>query len=569
MRETEAVIPLLGLRLSFESVLTLGRRAVTYIAPVFRTSMLALLTAITYYAGSQIGFLLTPHYTPISTFWPPNAILLAILLLTPSRIWWVLLLAALPAHLLVQLRTGIPLISALGWFAGNAGEALLGAACIRLLKKDKPLFESVHGVLVFLAFGVFLPTFATSFLDAGGVILSGLGRNYWKLWTARLTSNIVSDVTIVPIILAFGLSAMSRFRRTNLARYFEAGALTFSVVGVSLLVFTRESSANGIPAFIYAPLVPLVWTAVRFGFGGLSMSLLATALIALWNTVHARGPLGMQAPVDAVISLRVLLITFDVPLMLLAAMIAERQREEEILRSTRNKLIYAQEQECHRVARHLHTKIAGRLTLLGLSVDEFRSDSDVSVRPRLEQLHREISRVCLDTLNLSHEVHAFSVEYLGLANALKRLCRERGLESDVAIRFSAENVPPSIPSDISQRLFRVAKTALDNVVQHSQAKAASVELEVSGGCLLLRVADAGIGMSPESAEGMGLTWMREQLLSLKGTFKISSAPQAGTVIEASVPIMFARQVRRNLSGLSGTREEGETQIVKIRHPEHH
>src|SRR5205823_15086148 len=53
-----------------------------------RTSIIALLVALSYYAGSQIGFLLTPASTPIATFWPPNAILLAAFLLTSPRIWW-------------------------------------------------------------------------------------------------------------------------------------------------------------------------------------------------------------------------------------------------------------------------------------------------------------------------------------------------------------------------------------------------------------------------------------------------------------------------------------------------
>src|SRR2546429_2921780 len=47
---------------------------------------------------------------------------------------------------------------------------------------------------VFLGFGVLLPTLATSFLDAAGVILTGPGQNYWTLWTTRLTSNILADL---------------------------------------------------------------------------------------------------------------------------------------------------------------------------------------------------------------------------------------------------------------------------------------------------------------------------------------------------------------------------------------
>src|SRR5437899_7896037 len=199
-----------------------------------RTSAIALLVSFSYYAASQIGFLFTPAQSAISTFWPPNAILLAAFLLTPPRIWWVLLFAVMPAHLSIQLRTGIPLLSSLGWFVGNTGEALLGAACIRYFKKEKPLFESVHGIVVFVAFGVLLATLVTSFVDAASTFLTGLGGNYWTLWTARLTSNMISNLVIVPTIVILGMKGISGFRRVNPARYFEAGVLAVGIVTVSL-----------------------------------------------------------------------------------------------------------------------------------------------------------------------------------------------------------------------------------------------------------------------------------------------------------------------------------------------
>jgi integral membrane sensor domain MASE1 len=180
--------------------------------PFLRTSAIALSVAISYYVGSQIGFLFTPAQSPIAIFWPPNAVLLAAFLLTPPRIWWVLLLAVLPAHLFIQLRTGIPVLSSLGWFVGNAGEALLGVACIRYFKKGKPLFESVRGIFVFMAFGVLLATLVTSFLDAASTVLTGLGPDYWTLWTARLTSNMTANLIIVPTIVTFGVKGISSFR---------------------------------------------------------------------------------------------------------------------------------------------------------------------------------------------------------------------------------------------------------------------------------------------------------------------------------------------------------------------
>ena len=88
---------------------------------ILGTVCIALLVAISYYVGAKIGFLFKPAETPISTFWPPNAILLAALLLTPRRVWWALILAVLPAHLLVEFPAGVPMARALGWFARESG----------------------------------------------------------------------------------------------------------------------------------------------------------------------------------------------------------------------------------------------------------------------------------------------------------------------------------------------------------------------------------------------------------------------------------------------------------------
>src|SRR4029077_9371709 len=120
-----------------------------------RQVLFSLLVAAGYCIGTRIGFVLKLHDTPISTFWPPNAILLAAFLLAPVRMWWIILLAVFPAHLPAQLPPGRPLLPVCGWFISNSAEGLLGAALIRHFKRPEELFEDVSGVLVFLGFAIF------------------------------------------------------------------------------------------------------------------------------------------------------------------------------------------------------------------------------------------------------------------------------------------------------------------------------------------------------------------------------------------------------------------------------
>jgi len=53
---------------------------------VFRDATAVLLVAVAYFAGTRIGFVLTPGDQPVAMFWPPNAILLAAFLVAPVRL---------------------------------------------------------------------------------------------------------------------------------------------------------------------------------------------------------------------------------------------------------------------------------------------------------------------------------------------------------------------------------------------------------------------------------------------------------------------------------------------------
>jgi integral membrane sensor domain MASE1 len=540
MLSREATFPLLGLRTASDPPGGLSKTVTLSVAPVLRTSLGALLVALAYYAGSQLGFFLKPAHSTIATFWPPSAILLAAFLLAPTPMWWIFLLAVLPAHLVVQLP-GTSLATTLGWFIANTSGPLLGAAIIRRLKKENALFDSLQGFIVFLTFGVLLPPLVKSFLNVLAILQSGRESDYWMLWTTRLSANIISDLLLIPTIVKFGRDGVSWFRSAKLARYIEALVLAFCTVVVSFLVFGRETPTGMIPAII-APLPLLLWAALRFGLGGLSVSLLGVALISIWSAIDGQGPIGTLYMVHNILVYRVLLLhsllmVFGLPLMLTAVLIAERRRATETLAKARGELIYVHEQECECIARELHTDIVGRLTLVALNLDGFRTESDASARQTfLDQLYSEISSIRKDTLDLSHEMYPFMVEYLGLATALKKLCHRIGPQSGMTIHFSAENVPLSLPLEVSQRLFRVAKAALRNVIQYSRTKTATVELKSSGGRLLLRIASNGIDIGAQRGED----FVREQLLSLGGMLQMTSSPSRGIVIEASVPINGAQ-----------------------------
>jgi signal transduction histidine kinase len=82
----------------------------------------------------------------------------------------------------------------------------------------------------------------------------------------------------------------------------------------------------------------------------------------------------------------------------------------------------------------------------------------------------------------------------------------------------------------------LAQEALQNIVQYSHAKTAVMELKLGNKAAVLRVSDDGVGFDALRPQGVGLIFMREQVLAQGGTLEITSVPSKGTVIEASFPV---------------------------------
>jgi PAS domain S-box-containing protein len=296
----------------------------------------ASLVGVAYYVGALVGFALKfPSHSP-SALWPPNAILLAALLLLPTRQWWVVLLGAFPAHLLVQLPSGVPVVMSLAFFLSNSCEALLGAFLIRR-SIDGPLrFDSLKSAGVFVLAAVVVAPFLSSFLDAGFVTLIGWkDDNYWRVWRARLPSNALAALAIVPVIVLWANEGAAWLRRVSTRQRAEGLIMVGGLVAVSALVFAwGDSRRDAAPALLFLPLPFLLWAAVRFGPPATSASLLILIFVSIWGAAKGLGPFAALSPMQNVLSLQMFLLAISVPLIFLAAVIEERRKKEESLRES-------------------------------------------------------------------------------------------------------------------------------------------------------------------------------------------------------------------------------------------
>jgi signal transduction histidine kinase len=288
--------------------------------------MPALMVALGYYLAARLGFVFTLQPHPISTLWPPNALLMAALLLTPGRAWWVLIAAVLPAHLLAELQSGVPLAMVLGWYASNCSEALIGAGLVRAFVPGPLRLDSFRSAGIFLLCGALVAPLASSFLDAALVKLIGWGQGeYLDLVRMRFFSNVLAQLTIVPLVVTWAAVGLQGLRSQPRARHVEALLLLLGLLGASVLAFDLLDASLA-PALFYAPLPFLLWAAVRLGPAGTATSLAIVVVVTIWGAVHGLGPFAGGAPQDTAREMQLFLIAVSVPLLLLSVVLEERER---------------------------------------------------------------------------------------------------------------------------------------------------------------------------------------------------------------------------------------------------
>ena len=299
----------------------------------------ALLVALGYYVGAKIGIALTLESTSVSTLWPPDAILLAGLVLTPVRSWVAVCAATFVAHLAVQLEGGIPLAMILGRYVSSSAGALVGAVAFRRLHTGEPRLDPHRETVLLLVCAGFLAPFVSSFLDTALVALNGWGQaNYWTNWQTRFFSSVLSAITIVPLIVTTA-RGLPRVRQVPRRKWIEAVVIFSLLLVASWFAFVRARPVPAsFPVLVCVPFLMLVAAAVRLGSWGAGTSFMACALIATWGTVQGLGPFAAGSPGENALAIELFLIIAWVPVMALATLTEDRARAESNARQSEEQL---------------------------------------------------------------------------------------------------------------------------------------------------------------------------------------------------------------------------------------
>jgi PAS domain S-box-containing protein len=299
---------------------------------------LVCLVAVLSYFASQLGGALVLHPQMLSPLWPGCAILVAVLLLTPSRIWPILIATALATFAFYDLRSGVPIGSVLRLVLADMVEIIIAASLVSYFFDGVLRLDSINALAKYSLIAAIFAPVVVSFL--GGLAWTG---SYWMNWRVSFFSEAIAFLTLPPAIVGWASKGRPWLQKSR-AYYLEAAALLAALTLFGFLIFVLPGSSIP-PALLYALVPFLLWAALRFGSTGVSTAMIIIAVQSIWGAVHGHGPFNGQVPLDNVLSLQLFLLFATVPFMVLAVLVEEHNDSQRALKKSEEKFSVAF-QEC-------------------------------------------------------------------------------------------------------------------------------------------------------------------------------------------------------------------------------
>lgn len=211
------------------------------------------------------------------------------------------------------------------------------------------------------------------------------------------------------------------------------------------------------------------------------------------------------------------------------------------------KIIEAQEEERHRVARDIHDgpaqSMANVIVKAELCERLLEVDKD-RAKFELNNLKTVVRSSLKDVRKIIYDLRPMSLDDLGLIPTLERYLTIFEEDTGIAINLKTYGSFNGIQTAIQTTIFRIIQESLSNIRKHSKASSATIIIEKSLSNLNLSITDDGIGFDMDKHKvcanpmegGFGLISIKERVELLNGKFQIASSSSPGTKLSLFIPL---------------------------------
>lgn len=208
-----------------------------------------------------------------------------------------------------------------------------------------------------------------------------------------------------------------------------------------------------------------------------------------------------------------------------------RQLEREILEIS--------EGERQRIGYDLHDSLGQHLTgiaFLSKVLAQRLSARQAAEAAEARQIVEFVNQAIAQARKLARGLAPVTLETYGLVFALQELAD--GVEAlfHLSCKVVSAQAIDIADHTMAMHLYRMVQEAVNNAVQHGQAKHITITLQIVEGSLTLTVLDDGIGLPlvPGERQGMGLRIMHHRARMIGATLEVQRQAQGGTCVACTL-----------------------------------
>lgn len=224
----------------------------------------------------------------------------------------------------------------------------------------------------------------------------------------------------------------------------------------------------------------------------------------------------------------------------MSSKIKEQTENLKLEKSMRlSSMIDGQELERQRLSRELHDGLGQSILAIKMRLERTANASPEKITKIMEEVQVLFANTINEVRSISNNLMPAVLNEFGLLDALNNLCSEVSKSSGIKVEFNNNGFEDTIEDRINTYLYRISQEALNNIIKHSNASSAIIELSSDMDFAYLNISDNGRGfdyIEDRKMCGNGISNMKERVLLLNGSIEINSRKNKGTTLKVRVPI---------------------------------
>jgi signal transduction histidine kinase len=252
---------------------------------------------------------------------------------------------------------------------------------------------------------------------------------------------------------------------------------------------------------------------------------------------EARTELTRNVVAYALLSL-LLLVVAQLPISI--GLIRRAGRADAERRRLLGNAVTASERERQSIARDLHDGVVQDLAGVSYAMGALRTvmppDTTPKTRAAFDGAAETVRSAVSALRTLMVDIYPPDLTATGLPFAIEELA-ERLRRAGIAVTVTID-IGDQLRSELAAAIYRAVRESASNIVRHSGARHAWIDIAADGEELVIRVADDGHGLHPGDDAGsgqLGIQLVRDGLRELGGELTLGPRAEGGTEVVIRLP----------------------------------